>query len=286
MLSAGFDHTLSISEDLEATAAIYRRLGFTLSPRGRHIGWGTANYCIMFPEDYMELLGIVDPSQPLNGFDELLAARGAGLLGVAFATHNANQVFAGLDQYQLAADHAALTRIMEHGDGDRELSFRLTHAKAEATPGLNCFWCEHLSRDQMYEMAWLDHPNGAIGVEGITVLNRNPPALEAAYRQLLGALGLPDEGVLAGRGRLDVPVGDECWLRLLSPRRARRRYRSVDPKWTERLGPLGVTILVRDLEVTERYLVDQGVTLIPERGLRLVVDPAEADGAVIEFALD
>ena len=58
----GLDHTLAVTKNLEATATLYRRLGFTLTPRGRHIGWGTANYCIMFVTDYLELLGIVDPA--------------------------------------------------------------------------------------------------------------------------------------------------------------------------------------------------------------------------------
>src|SRR3546814_17141381 len=80
----GVDHVLVGVRNLEAARDTYRRLGFTVSPRGRHIGWGTANYCILFPGDYIELLGIVDATQFTNNLNRFLESR-AGLLGVAFA---------------------------------------------------------------------------------------------------------------------------------------------------------------------------------------------------------
>ena len=72
---AGIDHLLVGVRDLESAARQWRRLGFQLTPRGRHIGWGTANYCIMFQDDYLELLGIVDPAQFTNNLDRFLATR-------------------------------------------------------------------------------------------------------------------------------------------------------------------------------------------------------------------
>jgi hypothetical protein len=85
----GIDHTLVGVRDLEAARAAWARLGFTITPRGRHIGWGTGNYCVMLEEGYVELLGIVDPSQFSNNLDKLLEKR-EGLLGLAFATPDAN----------------------------------------------------------------------------------------------------------------------------------------------------------------------------------------------------
>jgi len=49
----GIDHTLVGVADLDQAGMAWTRLGFTLSPRGRHIGWGTANYCVMFARDYI-----------------------------------------------------------------------------------------------------------------------------------------------------------------------------------------------------------------------------------------
>ncbi len=58
-------------------AGAWETLGFTLTPRGRHIGWGTGNYCIMLESGYIELLGVVDPSQFLNNLDGFLKKREA-----------------------------------------------------------------------------------------------------------------------------------------------------------------------------------------------------------------
>ena len=74
----GIDHTLVGVRDLEAARVAWEKIGFRLTPRGRHIGWGTGNYCIMLEQGYIELLGIVDPASSPT-ISMFLAER--GLLG-------------------------------------------------------------------------------------------------------------------------------------------------------------------------------------------------------------
>ena len=69
---AGIDHALVGVSDLEAARDAYARLGFTVTPRGRHIGWGTGNHTVMFENDYVELIGILDPTQYIHNLDEFL----------------------------------------------------------------------------------------------------------------------------------------------------------------------------------------------------------------------
>ena len=83
----GIDHIIVGVRDLEAARAQYARLGFNSTPRGRHVGWGTANYCIMFEHDYLELLGIVDPAQFTNELDRFLAER-EGLLAIGLGSRD------------------------------------------------------------------------------------------------------------------------------------------------------------------------------------------------------
>src|SRR5687768_16816270 len=83
----GIDHTLVGVRDLEATRGTWSTLVFTLTPRGRHIGWGIGKYCVMLESRYVELLGIVDPGQFLNNLDGFLEKR-EGLMGLAFGTDN------------------------------------------------------------------------------------------------------------------------------------------------------------------------------------------------------
>src|SRR5439155_12216985 len=81
---AGIDHVIVGVRGLELAREGWSRLGFTLSPRGRHIGLGTGNYCIMFASEYIELLGIVDSTDFVQGLDAFLAQR-EGLMATAFA---------------------------------------------------------------------------------------------------------------------------------------------------------------------------------------------------------
>jgi hypothetical protein len=57
------DHPVIAAGDLDAARVSYERLGFTVPPRGSHVEWGTGNLCIMFPDDYLEIRGIVDATR-------------------------------------------------------------------------------------------------------------------------------------------------------------------------------------------------------------------------------
>jgi len=83
----GIDHAIVGVRDLAHARTTYERLGFHVTPQGRHVGWGTANYCLMFPADYVELLGIVDPEQFTNNLDRFLETR-EGLLSLALRSAN------------------------------------------------------------------------------------------------------------------------------------------------------------------------------------------------------
>jgi hypothetical protein len=58
------DHVVITAADLADGADIYRRLGFTLSPKGVHsAAMGSANHTIMLRRDYFELLTVVAPTE-------------------------------------------------------------------------------------------------------------------------------------------------------------------------------------------------------------------------------
>lgn len=44
----GLDHIVHAVRDLDAAAALYKSLGFTVGARNRH-PWGTHNYIVQFP---------------------------------------------------------------------------------------------------------------------------------------------------------------------------------------------------------------------------------------------
>ena len=267
---SGIDHTLVGVGDLEAARATWGRLGFTVTPRGRHIGWGTGNYCIMFPGDYVELLGIVDPGQFLNRLDTMLETQGEGFLGLAFAAPDPDAVH--LAHPDLTETPKDLGRLLELPEGTVTPRFSLVHFKPEATPGLSAFCCTHLTPGLLRRPEWLDHANGAIGLEGVTVPAEDPAVLAPAYEALFGPAALQ-----AGKGRLDVRAGAHD-LRFVAPDRLARRYPGLEP------APV-MTVLCRDLAGTGAFLQGQGISTLEVPGARIVVPPEHANGVILEFAL-
>ncbi len=187
----GADHTLIGVNDLEAARAQYERLGFTLTPRGSHIGWGTANYCIMFKDDYVELLGIVDPDTECNGLDVLLAERGEGLLGIALASEDAAATYQSLEDGGLAPTALQdLSRRLELPEGTVLPEFKVIRLPTEGLSERSLFICQHLTPELVRRDEWLRHDNGATGLKSMVVLVEDPGKLADYYRKLVGSINV------------------------------------------------------------------------------------------------
>jgi catechol 2,3-dioxygenase-like lactoylglutathione lyase family enzyme len=190
---AGIDHVVLGVRSLAEAQTRWQRLGFTLSPRGRHIGQDTANYCLMFAGDYVELLGRAEPaggpaaSAGMLGLDAFLQVR-EGLMAAAFApADGAERARAGLLRRGLhPSEPRPLARAIELAEGAVTPRFFLVSLPPEETPGLASFLCEHLTPELMRRPEWLRHPNGAVGLAGIHVLVDGTAALPAAYDRLFG----------------------------------------------------------------------------------------------------
>src|SRR5437868_1233457 len=90
---AGIDHVVIGVRDLERARMGWTRLGFNLTPRGRHLGQGTANYCVMFPRDHLELLGVVERDEHAERLATFLARR-EGPMAVALAPEGSTETVA------------------------------------------------------------------------------------------------------------------------------------------------------------------------------------------------
>ena len=76
----------SWSADLDKAAENWRRLGFTVSPRGTHSAkMGSGNATIMLDPDYIELLGVLVETEHNAPTRAFLAKRGEGIERIAFA---------------------------------------------------------------------------------------------------------------------------------------------------------------------------------------------------------
>ena len=58
----GLDHIVHAVRDLDAAAALYRGLGFTVGARNKH-PWGTHNHIVQLPGFFIELLTLGEPDK-------------------------------------------------------------------------------------------------------------------------------------------------------------------------------------------------------------------------------
>jgi hypothetical protein len=277
---AGIDHIIVGARDLDRARAAWSRLGFALSPRGRHIGQGTANYCIMFPRDYIELLGIVDPNDPGQRLGAFLTQREgpmAAALAPSAPIEEVRSRLLGLGLHP--SEPRTLGRELELAAGAVTLRFSLLSLPPDETPGLDCFICAHLTPELLRQPEWLDHANGAAGLKGLCVVVESTTALLRAYDRLFGILQVTTTDAVAtvhvGRHRIVLSTPDDFMT--MHP------GVGLDPAF-----PLpGIAALEFAVDRRERsadWLARQRVPFgeLPDR--TLVVPAAEANGAILFFS--
>jgi hypothetical protein len=273
----GIDHTLVGVRDLEAARGRWSRLGFTVTPRGRHIGWGTGNYCVMLEEGYIELLGIVDPSQFSNNLDKLLEKR-EGLLGLAFATPDANACRDALAAAGLNPEGpTALKRNLELPSGTVTPEFRLVFLPPESTPEVSAFVVHHLTPELIRRPDWLSHPNGAQRLISATIVCADPVGAALGYLPIFG----PDR--IKASDHLTLVACGTGALRFLKPEALAYLYPGVA------LVPLpdlsfmaSMKLLVADKARCLAHFRNAGISVYEtQRGC--LVPPAEANGVILEL---
>ncbi len=276
----GLDHTLVGVADLEKAKSDYQKLGFTLTPRGSHIGWGTANYCIMFPDDYVELLGIVDASKETNGLDQKLAERGEGMLGIAFSSDNPEGTVASLNEAGLGeAKLYDLKRKLELEEGDVIPEFKLIRYPYQGMPLGGLFICHHLTPELIRRPEWQIHPNGALYVQSVVVLVEDPVALQEHYTELCGAINvtMTDHTMSVRIGRLNLIFVAEKDIDLLFP------GLFVEGDWPSFPHILSMGIAVASRANTAAYLKQAGIEVQDISNGALRVQPKDASGVILEF---
>ncbi len=221
----GFDHPVIAVRDMQESRARYENMGFFVPPRGSHKEWGTGNWCIMFPNDYLELRGIVDPARYTHKLDEFLARR-EGLMGVAFAgdrdNHEATKYFEarGLQPQPVRE----LTRRFELPDGEVEPSFRLLFFReVETGPMMASLICQHLTPELIRQPRFLEHPNKVTGIVSMTAVSDDLDRDAATLAKYF------DEDAVRKVGdQLEVSVGRGAKLVVLTPAEAARQGLTID----------------------------------------------------------
>jgi catechol 2,3-dioxygenase-like lactoylglutathione lyase family enzyme len=276
---AGIDHVILGVRDLDAARRTWTRLGFTLSPRGRHIDQPTANYCVMFASNYIELLGVVGGDATGHRLGDFLAFR-EGLMGIAFAPRgSAEEVRAALAECGLhPSAPRALARRIELPEAEALPRFTLVSLPPAETPGIDCFLCGHLTPELMRRREWLDHPNGAAGLEAVYVLVDSTGPLLPAYDRLfgIGQVTTTDAvaSVLVGDQRLVFSTPDD--FQTMHP------GLELEPEFSLP-GIIALEITVARRDSTAAYLREHRNAFAELPDGTVAVAAREANGAVLFF---
>lgn len=275
----GLDHTVLVAADLEAARATYARLGFTLTPRGRHIGWATGNYCMMFPRNYVELLGIAEPGGFTAGLEEMLKVRGEGVHKLALGTDGAEEARLSLkaDGFE-PSEVQSLKRALELPEGTVMPAFSLLHLPEKDTPQTSIFLCQHLTPELMRQPSWLLHPNGAEHLSGVIVVVDDPPVLELPYERLLGAgSAVRTDRLLAAR------VGEEVML-FVTPDDLATLFPDLDHPARPTPYIAGMRFRAHNTEAASAYFKAAGIA--HERSLdgTVLVPASAAHGCFLAFS--
>ena len=273
----GIDHLLIAVNDLDLAAATYRRLGFTLSPRALHSAhMGTANHTIMLESDYLELLGVLAPTQA-NARWRAALEDGDGLAGFAAAMPSAATAGAAWRRAGFStSDVISFSRTVERRGGIRtEARFEVVTMPADAVPAMSIFACAHLTRDAVWLPELLNHANSARGIRKLSIAAPDPQLVADHWsRALPGATGAPIAG------GVQLRIGSHL-IDFVDPPSATAGHGLAGG--FERAKAFAVEVEVADIVACREALRQSGLS--PEqRGDLLLIGPEHACGVGIAFA--
>jgi hypothetical protein len=275
----GIDHAVVVTRNLDKAAENWKRLGFTVSPRGTHSAkMGSGNYTIMLDPDYIELLGVLTETEHNAPTRSFLARRGEGIERIAFTAVDSA---AGAEEIR-ARGYAALgptdfERPVTMPDGTQSAAkFRIFQWPIEEAPaGIRIFACQHKTRETVWIRELQQHANAAKRLKRVLVVSPEP-AKDAAHlaRMIDRDAGIEPDGAVA------VPSGsDRADFIFLTRDQLGRRYPGVSLAGLPERGGAGLVLATGDLGATERAVGKAGVRI----GGSVLVAPADANGALLAF---
>lgn len=275
----GIDHAVVVVGDLDHTAENWRRLGFTVSPRGTHSArMGSGNATIMLDPDYIELLGVLAETEHNAPTRAFLAARGEGIERVAFTAVDSA---AGAEEIRARGYEPVgpldFERPVTMPDGTSSAAkFRIFQWPiAEAPGGLRIFACQHKTRETVWIPELMKHANGAKRLEQVLVVSPDC-ATDAAHlaRMIDRDVRAEPDGAVA------VPSGpDRADFVFLTKDRLGQRYPEVSLTGLPERGGAGLVLATSDHAAAERAIGSSGV----RSGGAVCVAPAAANGTLLAF---
>jgi catechol 2,3-dioxygenase-like lactoylglutathione lyase family enzyme len=284
-MTRGLDHVVHAVRDLDAAAALYRSLGFTVGARNRH-PWGTHNNIIQFPGCFIELLTLAEPEKlGSDGISVLFGAytgnflkRGEGLSLLILESRDAGADETVFRRAGIAASPAMrFEREGKRPDGTPvKVAFSLAFAEGEGTPDIRFAVCQQHFPENFWNPAFQKHANGTTGINGLVVVATTPAQHRDFMLAFIGATAARD---IDGGFAIDTPRGS---IEVVTPAAFLARYGVVAPDVAGGARLAALRFAVADPGLLQGVPEEAGMAGADPAGL-VVVGAADAMGAVLVF---
>lgn len=269
------DHVvINVRDRIDEGADAYRRLGFTLTPRGYHT-LGSMNHLAMFGSDYLELIA-ARPGETRR--PEILSAP-SGLNGLVFGTEDSAATYTTLHAAGVPVEPPQqFSRPVDLSDGPHDATFRTVRLTPGTVAAGRLYFCHHLTRNLVWRDEWRHHCNGTTGIARAVIASEEPARLSHLFSRMFGA-----DAVRPIAGGYALVVGLSCF-EVITLRTLEEAFGEAAPDGGGRGEFMaGLTFRTRSLRMAEEALALGAVGGARRFGARIVVPAAAAFGAAIEF---
>lgn len=272
------DHVvINVRDRIDEGAETFRRLGFTLTPRGYHT-LGSMNHLAIFGTDYLELIAAPpgDTQRP-----EIMAAA-EGLNGLVFGTEDSAVTYAALrDAGVPVLPPQEFSRPVALADGTtRDAVFRTVRLPPGTVAAGRVYFCHHFTRDLVWRDEWRHHANGATGVARAVIAAGDPADLGALFGRMFGADAVRP---IAGGLRLTVGVSR---FDIVTPDALRREFGELAPVAGGRESFMAALVFrTRSLDAAWGAMQAGSIAGVRRANDQVIVPAAAACGATLAFCL-
>jgi Glyoxalase-like domain len=269
------DHIVADTHDrMDEAVEIWRRLGFHMTPRGKHT-LGSINHLAIFRDNYFELLGFEKGAAEVRAD---IMRFPIGLNGLVFQSDDSAATCATMRQNGVPVQEPLeFHRPVDLGGDKREdARFRVVRLPPDSVPGARLYFCHHLTRQLVWRDEWRSHRNGAENIAGVTLVAPDPTTVAALFKKMFG-----DASVRGDAFGLTLEMAN-ARVEIIAPDAVARRLAAAAPDPEGRENYLAaLTVRTAALATTRQVLAGlAGVSSLPDR---VVVGAAQAFNVTLEF---
>jgi len=268
------DHVVvNVRDKIDAGLECWRRLGFTMTPRGYHT-LGSMNHLAIMGKEYLELIAAASGDTRRA---EILAAP-CGLNGLVFGTEDSAAVYQALRESGVPVEPPLeFSRPVELPGAAKDARFRTVRLTPGTVSAGRIYFCHHFTRDLVWRDEWRHHANGAIGIVRAVIAARDPSGLARLFGRMFGDGAVQRSGtgysLAVGLSRFDIVTVEQLDTEFAdaAPRDDRREFMAA------------LTLRTRSLDRAAGALGAGSVKGFRQEPDRIIVPATEAFGVTLEF---